>query len=198
MALASDMRMLGVGTSMRGSGVFAPPVPEGYPEQDVNYSNRMRTGPRSAHADSDQAKEPSSTGTLTRTPPLRLTNGETDVSQVATGSSAVFSAANPSPGQAPSWIGAYRTGGSLTRAPARGQFPIAAPSTGWDPRQADIGYHENRSVDAGEHVPAAQAGRSSPGLTRTPPVASAFGGAEQWDGVELGTGEYGRGASGHP
>ena len=198
MAFASDMRMLGVGTSMRGSGVFAPPVPEGYPEQDDNSSNVMRTGPGSAHADSDQVTEPSLTGTLPRTSPLRLTDGESDAPQAATGSSAVFSADNPSPGQTPSWIGADRTGGSLTRAPARGQFPIAAPSTGWDPRQADIGYSENRSVDAGEHVPAAQVRHSSPGLARTSPAAAALGGAQQWDGVELGRGEYGRGVSGRP
>lgn len=197
-AFASDTRMLGVGTSMRGSGEFAAPVPEGYPEQGSNSSNTIRAGPRSAHSDSDQVTGPSPTGTLARTPPLRLTDGATGSSQTAPGSSAVSSSDNPLSGQTPSWVGADRNVRNLAPAPARGQFPIAAPSTGWDPRQAEIGYHGNRSADAGEHLPAAQAGRSSPGIARTPPAAAAFGSAEQWDGVELGRGEYGRGVSGRP
>lgn len=196
MAFASDMRMMGVGTSMRGSGVIAAPIPEGYPEQGSNASNTIRAGPRSGGAHSDQVTEPAPTGTLAGAPPLRLTDGAADSSQAATGSSAVASADNPLPGQTPSWIGADRNEGSVAPVPVRGQFPVAAPSTGWDTHQAQNGCHDNPSVDAGEAMPVAQAGRSSPGGARTP--AAAFGNAEQWNGVELGRGEYGRGVSGRP
>lgn len=195
MAFASDVRKLGVGTSMRGSGGSAAPISEGYPEQGRDASNTTTAGSGSARADSGQATETPRAGALGRTPPPRLTDGAANASQTATEPRPVSSADTSLPGQTPSWIGADGSGGAVAPVPSRGRFPIA---TGWDARQAEDGYHDNRSGDSGQGIPIAHAGRPKPGFARIPPPAAAFGNAEQWDGVELGRGEYGRGVSGRP
>lgn len=193
-ALASDMRMLGVGTSMRGSGVSEASTGAGSSTRGGPSSGGIEMGSRSAAgapAHGVDAPVEGVAGAPSRRPAVVATSATMDAvdsSAFVAPESTVTSLANKAQSAPTSaWNGAQNMGvyagppvGAGVASLAAASFATSKPIPAKDRRRGDLPIHVNGEKNAPE-LP-------SPAFAEPTPCAAVLSSVEAWDGVKLARG----------